>query len=146
MSAESKRNTPHMVVAVKGLLVREGRALIMRRSAGNHTAPGMWEFPGGKLEFGEAIRDALRREIAEETGLAATVGQLLYAESVMVSPTRQVIAINHLCTAGQEEVRLSFEHQAYLWATRGEMLAHLDGDILNNLHRNRVFDIVPLLE
>lgn len=146
MSAENKKTTPHMVVAVKGLLVREGRALIMRRSNGDHTAPGMWEFPGGKLEFGEAIRDALRREISEETGLAATVGQLLYAESVLVSPVRQVIAINHLCTANEGEVELSFEHQAFMWATKAEMESHLDGDILNNLHRNRVFDIVPLLE
>jgi mutator protein MutT len=45
-----------------------GRVLIAQRPAGKHLA-GMWEFPGGKVEPGEARVDALRRELEEEIGI-----------------------------------------------------------------------------
>ncbi|WP_437883496.1 Nudix family hydrolase [Pseudomonas sp. LRF_L74] len=47
-----------------------GRILIARRSAGQHQG-GLWEFPGGKVEDGEAVRDALVRELNEELGIQA---------------------------------------------------------------------------
>lgn len=45
-----------------------GRILIARRPDGTHMA-GSWEFPGGKLEYGEGALDALKRELAEELGI-----------------------------------------------------------------------------
>jgi 8-oxo-dGTP diphosphatase len=45
-----------------------GRILLARRPVGAHQG-GLWEFPGGKVEPGEAIGEALRREIAEELGI-----------------------------------------------------------------------------
>jgi mutator protein MutT len=50
--------------------------LITRRPAGKHLA-GLWEFPGGKVSPGEDPVDALRREIAEELGVRAAVGEAL---------------------------------------------------------------------
>jgi 8-oxo-dGTP diphosphatase len=47
-----------------------GRVLLTQRSEGKHL-PGMWEFPGGKCEAGEAPQDALRRELREELGVEA---------------------------------------------------------------------------
>lgn len=58
------------------LVVRNGRLLIARRSAGSHLA-GLWEFPGGKREPGESWEDCLRRELAEELGVTAAVGELV---------------------------------------------------------------------
>ncbi len=53
-----------------GILEDEhGRVLIARRDQASH-AGGAWEFPGGKLNPGEAPIDALRRELAEEIGIA----------------------------------------------------------------------------
>ena len=46
-----------------------GRVLIAQRPAGKPLA-GFWEFPGGKLAAGETDREALRRELAEELGVA----------------------------------------------------------------------------
>ncbi|MBB3032689.1 (deoxy)nucleoside triphosphate pyrophosphohydrolase [Alteriqipengyuania lutimaris] len=48
---------------------RAGRWLMHRRPAGKHHG-GLWEFPGGKVEPGEGLREALVREIAEESGLS----------------------------------------------------------------------------
>lgn len=55
------------------VLERDGLVLICRRKAGQHYA-GKWEFPGGKVEPGEGLPEALRRELMEELGIAASIG------------------------------------------------------------------------
>ncbi|HEU4951138.1 MAG TPA: NUDIX domain-containing protein [Holophagaceae bacterium] len=50
------------------LLAREGRWFLQRRDAAASHLPGLWEFPGGKVEPGETPEQALRRELREELG------------------------------------------------------------------------------
>lgn len=58
---------------VAGLLLdRDGRAFMAKRLEGK-TRPGLWEFPGGKLNEGETARAAMRREWEEETGSTVSV-------------------------------------------------------------------------
>lgn len=73
MTAETQVQRKHQDVAV-GVLLREsdGALLITSRPAGKPYA-GYWEFPGGKLEEGESVEQALRRELIEELGV--TIGQ-----------------------------------------------------------------------
>ena len=61
---------------VLGYLERDGAVLVSRRPSGVHQA-GCWEFPGGKVEAGESLNDALRRELREELGITAAVGEEL---------------------------------------------------------------------
>jgi 8-oxo-dGTP diphosphatase len=61
------------VIVAAGVLVERGRVLLPQRKKGSHLA-GAWEFPGGKVEAGEDPRDALVRELREETGIEVTVG------------------------------------------------------------------------
>ena len=56
-------------VAVGVLINAQGEFLLTSRPAGKVYA-GHWEFPGGKLEAGESVEDALRRELHEELGIA----------------------------------------------------------------------------
>jgi 8-oxo-dGTP diphosphatase len=58
---------------VAGLIVKDGKLLVCQRTR-HQTMPLKWEFPGGKIEEGEQPRDALRRELEEELGIHATVG------------------------------------------------------------------------
>jgi 8-oxo-dGTP diphosphatase len=58
---------------VAGLIVRDGKLLICQRTK-HQPMPLKWEFPGGKIEYGEQPTDALRRELEEELGIHATVG------------------------------------------------------------------------
>lgn len=59
---------PLVLVAAAALIDADGRVLVSQRPAGTSMA-GLWEFPGGKVEPGEAPEDALRREIREELGV-----------------------------------------------------------------------------
>jgi 8-oxo-dGTP diphosphatase len=58
---------------VAGLIVKDGKLLVCQRTR-HQTMPLKWEFPGGKIEAGEQPRDALRRELEEELGIHANVG------------------------------------------------------------------------
>ena len=58
---------------VAGLIVRDGKLLVCQRTR-HQTMPLKWEFPGGKIEEREQPRDALRRELEEELGILATIG------------------------------------------------------------------------
>ena len=62
-----------MTRVVAGLIVKEGKILVCQRTK-HQSMPLKWEFPGGKIEIGEQPRDALRRELEEELGIAAEVG------------------------------------------------------------------------
>jgi 8-oxo-dGTP diphosphatase len=58
---------------VAALIWRDGKILVCQRTR-HHPMPLKWEFPGGKIEEGEQPRDALRRELDEELGIAAVIG------------------------------------------------------------------------
>ena len=62
-----------MIRVVAAILVRDHQILICQRTR-HQSKPLKWEFPGGKIEFGEQPRDALRRELEEELGIQADVG------------------------------------------------------------------------
>jgi 8-oxo-dGTP diphosphatase len=72
------------VVAVGAVAVADGALLMVRR--GHEPARGRWTIPGGHVEGGEYLADALRREVAEETGLDAAVGDLLGILEVLGEP------------------------------------------------------------
>ena len=61
---------------VAALIVKDGKILVCQRTK-HQTMPLKWEFPGGKIEEGEQPRDALRRELDEELGIQATIGDEL---------------------------------------------------------------------
>ncbi|HEX7601281.1 MAG TPA: (deoxy)nucleoside triphosphate pyrophosphohydrolase [Polyangiaceae bacterium] len=64
------------VLVAAAVVVRGGRVLLSQRKGGSHLA-GAWEFPGGKVEAGEDPKAALVRELDEELGVVATVGDIV---------------------------------------------------------------------
>jgi len=86
------------------IITRGGRVLICQRPAGASFA-GYWEFPGGKREAGESIRDCLVREVREE--LAMDVEPTAALRPVDHDYPRGRIRLHpHLCTTGASEPRL----------------------------------------
>jgi 8-oxo-dGTP diphosphatase len=64
------------VIVSAAVMIERGQVLLSRRKRGTHLE-GLWEFPGGKVEAGEDPRDALARELEEELGVRARVGEVV---------------------------------------------------------------------
>jgi len=72
----SSREYPERpVVGVGGVVIEDGRALLIRR--GGEPLKGQWSIPGGTLETGETLEEGTRRELEEETGLCVRVVELI---------------------------------------------------------------------
>lgn len=66
----------HTVIVSAAVVIRDGLLLLSQRKSGTHLE-GAWEFPGGKVEAGEDPKDALARELNEELGVRAIVGDVV---------------------------------------------------------------------
>lgn len=80
-----------MILVSAAVIVDAGRVLLTQRKSGTHLA-GAWEFPGGKVEPDEDPRDALARELREEIGVVATIGDIVEA-TFHRYPTKSVLLL-----------------------------------------------------
>jgi 8-oxo-dGTP diphosphatase len=113
------------VVPCAGAVVRDstGRLLLVRR--GRPPAVGRWSLPGGRLEKGETVAQAVRREVREETGLDVRVGALA-GRVERPGPGGVVYAItDHHCQVVGGSVRAGDDAVDVLWV-EPERLAELD--------------------
>lgn len=99
---------------------RGGKILITRRPAGKHLG-GLWEFPGGKVAPGESPTDALRREIREELGACAVVGEALETVDWQY-PDKRVRLVFFRCAVEGEPRAL--EGQEIAWVAPGELAGY----------------------
>jgi 8-oxo-dGTP diphosphatase len=107
------------VVVVAAVIERHGRFLITRRLDGTHLA-GFWEFPGGKCGADESHESCLVRELAEELGIDADVGEELVVTE-HAYPERTVRLHFRRCAIhGEPRPQLGQQMQ---WATREELRA-----------------------
>jgi len=130
-----------IVVAVKGVIIHQGKVLILKRAAEDEVGAGTWEMAGGKPEFGEKLELSLMREVEEETGLHIKVEKLLYATTFKTDPARQVVILTYLCKAEKEQVYLSEEHSDYTWAGKSELENLLPDPILRDFKINGVLKL-----
>jgi 8-oxo-dGTP diphosphatase len=107
-------------VAVYGIIKNNlGQVLLVKR-AGHDTRPGLWEFPGGGLEFGEETESGLKRELQEETGLEVVVKgvhQVITTLTESDTTSKHTIRLLYDChlNGSTDEVTLSTEHDDYKW-------------------------------
>ncbi len=130
-------------IAVKGVVMNGGKALILCRS-GIRLPDGRewWEFPGGTLEFGEPPEQTVVRELREETGLDVEPERLLYASSVMNDKQYQIVIITYLCRCSDfSRLHISHEHLAFQWADRRELQRKLADDIASALDQNGLWTL-----
>jgi mutator protein MutT len=107
-----------LIVVLAAVVEEGGRFLLSRRLAGTHLA-GYWEFPGGKCEPGEAHEACLARELMEELGVTARIGdELLVTEHAYPDRTVQLHFRRCLLDAPPTP-RLG---QQLRWVTRAELL------------------------
>lgn len=83
-------------MAVGAIVLRDGQLLMVRRA--RRPAAGLWTLPGGRVEIGESVTDAVEREVLEETGIEVDVGDLAGVFEVVAEDHHYVI-LDHLAVA-----------------------------------------------
>jgi mutator protein MutT len=109
-----------MIIVAAAIIRKDGNILLTKRPANVHLAD-LWEFPGGKVEPGESLEAALRRELREELGIEAHVVDEFYATTHHY-PTKSVELHFFNCTITNGEPR-AIEVAELRWVKPGELHA-----------------------
>ena len=114
------------LVGVGAVIVEQNRVLLIRR--GQPPLLGEWSLPGGVLECGETLREAVVREAREETGLAVQAGEMLgvYERIIWDEEKRlryHYVLIDFLCRPIGGDLKVGSDAAAVRWFTRGELPA-----------------------
>lgn len=110
-----------LFVAAKAFIVREGRVLVLReaKTDPNNTHVGEYDVPGGRLEPGEDIVSALRREVREETGITVTVGEPFHVGEWWPQVRGEqwhIVGVFFMCSVAESAtVNVSAEHDDAKW-------------------------------
>ena len=114
------------VVGVGGVVVLDGKALIVKR--GHEPRKGEWSLPGGRVELGESLPDATRREIKEETGLDVDVGPLVEAFDRVHRLDGRVryhfVILDYLCVPIGGELEAGDDADDVAWVAAEELEAY----------------------
>ena len=102
------------IEVVAAIIIKDNQVFATQRGYGQWQ--GWWEFPGGKIEPGEAPEAALTREIHEELNAEITVGSLLQTIE-WDYPAFHLTMHCYLCTLNSDQLHLN-EHAASAWLTR----------------------------
>ncbi len=94
-----RRGVDYIGVGVGAVIVdKAGRVFMAQRGPKAQNERGLWEFPGGAVEFGETLRDALVREIREEYGITVAVGDLLtVTDHILPDEHQHWISPSYVC-------------------------------------------------
>jgi len=118
-------------LAVKAIIRKDDKILIVKRSPSDDHKPGVWETPGGRIEEKSDPKDALLREVKEETGLEVIVGQPFNIFHFTKDTGEFVVGMTFLCDYAGGEVRLSDEHDEYQWIWPGDFKNYESTDSLH---------------
>ena len=99
-------------VAVGVLIQPDGQFLLTSRPPGK-VYEGYWEFPGGKLESGESVEQALRRELQEEIGI--TIGAVHFWKVEMVDYPHALVRLNFCKVFDWQGELQMHEGQQFAW-------------------------------
>jgi 8-oxo-dGTP diphosphatase len=112
------------LVGVGALIVEAGRVVLIKR--GHEPLKGKWSIPGGLLELGETVRQAVEREALEETGLTVRATELLGVFDRIVEDDAKrtcyhYVLIDFLCKKMAGELRPSGDADDARWFTAKEI-------------------------
>jgi 8-oxo-dGTP diphosphatase len=124
MPADDRRYPKHPLVGVGAILLRRDRILMAER--GKEPLKGWWSLPGGALETGESLAEAVRREVLEETGLEIRpLGVLEIFERIMRDAGGRAeyhyVLIDYVCRVTGGILRAGDDAARVEWVRRADL-------------------------
>ena len=112
------------MVGVGAVVVRDGRALLVRRA--HEPRKGEWSLPGGLLDLGESLVDAARREVKEETGLDVEIGPMIETfDRVHRDGGGRIryhfVIVDFVCWSNEGEAVAGSDAEAVAWVSADEI-------------------------
>jgi mutator protein MutT len=123
-------------IGVKALIENEkGEILLMEEETSDHSTPTdpYWDFPGGRIDVGEKVDDALAREMQEETGIAEFSKPEFFTAVISNHQIKQengsmaglALMVYKVEIASDSKITLSEEHTSYEWVAPQEAAERL---------------------
>ncbi len=116
---ESQDKTHFQVIVCGAIHNKNDNRFLVGKRGVNQIMEGFWEFPGGKLEWGENLEQALHREISEELNITITIEKLCHVKAHHY-PHKAVLILLYECllVSGTPEL---IAHSELKWVTPNEM-------------------------
>ena len=111
--AEQRNETLKKRINVVGAVLTRGETILAAQRSSTMSLPGMWEFPGGKIEQDESAKEALLRELKEELLCSAEIGKHIQTTEHEYD-FGIVILTTYYCSLTGDEPRLT-EHSEIRW-------------------------------
>lgn len=108
-----------MINVAVGIIIQENRVLLCQRKRTARYAL-KWEFPGGKVEAGEQIDECLKRELHEELGIDATIGELYYRQSYQYQDSGTFDVFYHMVHSYAGEL-INHVFESFQWVPINEL-------------------------
>lgn len=143
-------NYPTHIVAVAGLITNAAQEILLIKSPKRG-----WEFPGGQVETGESLIDALQREILEESGIQAEIGALVGVYSNITLPSKVMFGFLGKAIGG--DLTTSAESLEVEWVARSQVLERIsspaiydrmrdmlefDGQVVYRVYQNPPYEVI----
>jgi 8-oxo-dGTP diphosphatase len=107
-------------LVVAGLIVGDDQRVLITQRRADQSLPLQWEFPGGKVEPGEAPTAALARELAEELGVVAVVGKI-WDVLFHAYPEFDLVMLIYVCRLAAGSVPRAVEVADLVWVRTDEL-------------------------
>ena len=115
--AYNKNNKLHIVSVVAVIRNNEGKYLVLKRSDKEIAYPGMYTFPGGKVEDNDTVEETLIKEAKEEANLDLKPGKILLKDKSFIRPDDQTVKVfSYLCEVeNSDNIKISDDFTDYKW-------------------------------